>query len=72
MHPRFEQVSKSIQAIDCYQVDMEAYPDIANIFDIESFPTFIFISKKGNLKKWTGEVPQEELVEMIHEAFSNE
>ena len=48
---------------------MEQHPDIADQFNIEAFPAFGFINKDGDMKKWVGEVPAEELSSFVKEAF---
>ena len=55
MAPRYEKVSNEFSNIDCYKVEMEQHPELAEIFEIESFPTFIFISTSGKMEKWEGE-----------------
>ncbi len=69
MMPRYEKVSEEYPSIDCYRVEMEQHPAIANQFNIEAFPAFVFIDKDGNMKKWVGEIPTEELATFVKEAF---
>ncbi len=69
MAPRYERFSQDKPQIDCYRVEMEQHPDIADLFDVQSFPTFVFINTDGNMKKWVGEVPIEELESLSKEAF---
>ncbi|MGL4293499.1 MAG: thioredoxin family protein [Bacteroidales bacterium] len=69
MIPRFEKVSEMYPSVDCYRVEMEQHPDLANIFDVENFPTFIFMSTDGKMEKWVGELPVEELSELVTKAF---
>lgn len=69
MNPRFDDYSKKTKNVDCYRVELEQHPDIADLFDIEAFPAFIFINKDGHITKWVGEVPLKELEDMANEAF---
>ena len=69
MAPRYERFSEDHKQIDCYRVEMEQHPDLADVFDVQSFPTFVFINMNGEMKKWVGEVPLEELVSLAKEAF---
>ena len=48
---------------------MEEYPNLANVFEVESFPTFVFINKNGDVEKWVGEVPEEDLANITRKAF---
>ena len=48
---------------------MEQHPDIADQFNIEAFPAFVFISPDGKMKKWVGELPTDELANLVKEAF---
>ena len=69
MMPRYEKVSEDFPDVDCYRVEMEQHPSIAELFNIDGFPTFVFITPEGEMKKWVGEISYEELKEMVEEAF---
>ena len=69
MMPRVEKFSETYPQYDCDRIEMENHPDLADLFDVQSFPTFIFINTDGNMKKWVGEVPTEELISLSKEAF---
>ena len=69
MAPRYEKFSDAHTDIDCNRVEMEQHPDLADLFDVQSFPTFVFINQDGNMKKWVGEVPLSELTSLAKEAF---
>ncbi len=71
MMPRYEKVSKEFPSVDCYRVEMEQNPSVADVFNIEAFPAFVFITPQGKMKKWVGELPAEELAQMVKEAFPN-
>lgn len=72
MIPRYTQVSEQFPGVDCYRVEMEQHPDIAELFDVQSFPTFIFIRKDGKMKKWEGELPTAELADLVSDAFGDD
>lgn len=69
MKPRYDKVSSEYANVDCYRIEMEEHPQLADLFDIEAFPAFIFINKDGKMKKWVGELPTEELADMVNQAF---
>ncbi len=69
MKEPYEHISEMFKEIDCYRIEMEQYPDLANIFEVESFPTFVFIRKDGDVEKWVGEVPEEDLINITKKAF---
>lgn len=69
MIPRYEKVSEMYPDISCKRVEMEQHPNIADQFNIESFPSFVFIAEDGKMKKWVGEVPTDELADLVKEAF---
>ena len=69
MIPRFEKISEEFPEIDCYRVEMEQHPQIAELFAVESFPTFIFIHPNGEMTKWVGELEEVDLASMVKEAF---
>ena len=48
----YEHISEMFPDIDCYRIEMEEYPNLANVFEVESFPTFVFINKNGDVEKW--------------------
>lgn len=72
MMPRYEKASEKCPEVDCYRIEMEQHPSLAEIFAVDSFPTFIFISPDGKLQKWVGEVSEEELEQMLNEGFDKE
>ncbi len=69
MIPRYERFSDNMEDIDCYRVEMEQHPDIADIFGVEGFPTFVFINTDGKMSKWEGEVPEDQLEELAQRYF---
>ena len=69
MIPRYEQFSTREKGIDCYRVEMEEHPSIAEIFDIECFPSFVFINPDGKMSKWAGEVSEQQLEELAQQYF---
>ena len=69
MMPRYEKVSEMYPGVSCNRVEMEQHPDIADQFNIEAFPAFVFISPDGKMKKWVGELPTDELANLVKEAF---
>ena len=70
MMPRYEDVSGRFPDVDCFRVEMEQHRDLAALFEVENFPTFIFIRKDGVMKKWEGEMSESELSDLIIRAFS--
>ncbi|MEG1616405.1 MAG: thioredoxin family protein [Bacteroidales bacterium] len=69
MMPRYEKVSEMFPDVLCTRVEMEKYPELAKMFKVDSFPTFIFISPDGKMEKWVGELPVEELANLVTKAF---
>lgn len=69
MIPRYEEVSKKFANINCYRVEIEHHPHIAKLFNIDSYPTFVFITKHGKKEKFVGEVNEKELTHMVKEIF---
>ncbi len=69
MRPRFEKVSQLHSDIDFYRIEMEDYPELADLFNISGFPTFVFLSPDGTLHRTSGEMSSQELEENIEEAF---
>ena len=67
MVPRYEEVSKKFNNVDFYRIELEQHPDLAKIFGVASFPTFIFITKNGKIEKYVGEVSEKELTHMVKE-----
>lgn len=72
MIPRYEKISETHPGIDCYRIELEQHPDLAKIFDVESFPTFIFIKADGKIEKWVGEVSIQDLDSMVNDAFKTQ
>lgn len=69
MMPRYEKVSTEFPDIQCTRVEIEQHPDIARVFEVESFPTFVFIGTDGKMEKWVGELQTEELASLVKKAF---
>ena len=70
MMPRYEDASTKLKDVQCFRIEMEQYPNLADIFQIESFPTFVFLTPSGNAQKWVGEVSEKEFIEIAEKAFS--
>ncbi len=69
MVPRYEMVSEEFPQISCYRIELEKHPDLAKLFNVASFPTFIFITSAGRVEKYVGEITEEELAHMVKEVF---
>lgn len=69
MKPRLKALSEIYSDINFYSIDLEKYPELAELFEVESFPTFIFIDKNGLINKWVGEVQESELDGIIKKTF---
>lgn len=69
MIPRYEKISEEFPTVSCNRVEMEKYPELAKIFGVDSFPTFIFISPDGKMEKWVGELPVDQLASLVTKAF---
>lgn len=69
MIPRYGKLSEMYPNIDCYRIEMEQHPDLADLFGIEGFPTFVFITPKGKMSKWEGELPLDNLEELTEKYF---
>lgn len=48
-----------------YTIDIDREDSLANLFDVEATPTFVFVPMKGELQVADGEMPIEELVAQI-------
>ena len=72
MIPRYEKVSEMFPDVDCYRVEMEQHPDIAELFDVDRFPSFIFIHPNGEMSKFVGELEEEDLADMVAATFNLE
>lgn len=69
MIPRYEKLSEDFPQIDCYRVELDDNPELGKLFDIESFPVFLFIDMNGKITKSVGEVPEAELEKMTEQYF---
>ncbi|MGL5682692.1 MAG: thioredoxin family protein [Marinifilaceae bacterium] len=67
MAPRYEKVSGTLKQVDCYRIELEQHPALAELFGVSGFPTFIFITPQGDMNKWVGELPEEGLIEMAQD-----
>ena len=70
MMPRYEDASSKLKDTDCYRIEMEQNPGIADIFQVESFPTFVFLTPDGNAQKWVGEVSEEDFINIAKKEFN--
>lgn len=71
MAARYEAVAQMHDDIDFYRVELESYPEIGEFFNIESFPTFLFIPLQGRPLVSSGEVSARELENQLRQAFRN-
>ena len=70
MIPIYEEISKIFPDIDCYRMEAEKYPDVAEQFGVESYPTFIFIKSYGEMEKYVGEMSVDTFSKMIGDVFT--
>lgn len=54
--------------VNIYKIDVDASPDIANFFGVQSIPFLLFIPAKGNIKSKSGLTSFDELDEMLSES----
>lgn len=69
MIPRFEKLSEQEPDLYCCRVEMEQHPELAKLFEVDGFPTFIFINTDGKMQKWVGELPESGLLDLAKKAF---
>ena len=70
MAPRYEEVSNEIgEKVDCYKVDLELHPTLAQLFSVNSFPSFIFMQKGKRPEISVGEMTSAELMKLIKQEF---
>ncbi len=69
MMPRYEKISHMFDSVSCYRINMEAYPDIAELFGVQSFPTFIYIFPNGDMQKSVGEMSVDDFADLIKSTF---
>lgn len=66
LSPIMEELSKEYEGkIDIYKVDIDAEEELAQIFNIRSIPTLLFVPMKGEPRLAQGAVPKNNLVEII-------
>lgn len=70
MIPIYEEISKLYPDIDCYRIEVERYPELAKLFEVESYPTFIFIKSYGEMEKHSGEILPDVFSDMIGRIFT--
>ncbi len=71
--PIVEELAKEYNGkIDFYKVDINKEPEIADAFGIQSIPTFLFISVKGNPTIRMGAMQKEDLEKIIKSVLVKE
>lgn len=62
--PIFEEISKE-NNINFIKLDVDKYSDIAREYGVMSIPTIILFKNGQEVKRYTGFMPKEELIEFI-------
>ncbi len=67
MKPIFEKIAKQYgDKINFISIDVDEYPEIANKYQIQSIPTFVFLDEDGKeTNRINGAVPESELTDEI-------
>lgn len=61
LSPVLESVAAKFDQVYIYKVDVDQEPELANLFNIRSVPTLLFIPMEGKLKMHTGLISQSDL-----------
>ena len=70
MAPRYEELSDELKGkVDCYKVDLELHPTLAKLFNVTSFPTFLFFQKNKRPEVSVGEMPTADLRRLVKQEF---
>jgi len=59
--PIYDNVSKEIEDVNFYSVDVEEESEISNLFSVRSVPTTILINNAGEKKSFSGLISKERL-----------
>lgn len=63
--PIIEEISNEREGIDVYKVDVEAAPEIAQLFGVSGIPTFVFIPLDGKPALASGAIAKASFEEAI-------
>jgi len=68
--PVLEEVSQEYSGkVKVYKIDIDATPDIPDLFGIKSVPTTVFISKNEDPALAMGSMPKESLLKAMKDLF---
>lgn len=66
MAPLMEKMAERYQnQVNFYKVDVDECPELAEYFDIEIIPTFLFVSPQGQVNTHVGSMQEAELAKSI-------
>ncbi len=68
--PILEQLSEEYEGIDIYDINVDEEGELAQVFGIQSVPTFLFIPMEGEIQMMTGALPKPVFEEKIKEVFA--
>jgi len=66
--PAVEKISDEFPDTDFYKIDVDEFPELAEIFDVTSIPTFVVITPEGKFTirmGWEGEEKFKKFIESI-------
>jgi len=70
--PLLQELSEEYEdVLDIYKVDIQAEQELANVFDIRSIPTMLFIPVEGPATGTAGALPEEQLRIKIEELIND-
>ncbi len=70
LSPVLEKISSKFgDSIEIIKIDIDKYSDVANKYEIMSVPTLMFFLNGELLRRETGFIPEEKILEMIKSDF---
>lgn len=67
--PVIEEIQKLYKGINIEKVDIDKNPRLAENFKVSALPTLIFLKSGKELRRYTGYLPKEKLVNLISRIF---
>lgn len=68
--PIYEEVSNETPHADFYTVDVDEEQELAQVFNVRSIPTTVFIPKDGDPQSGAGSIPKDRLTEIVNDILS--
>ena len=69
MAPVYVEASEEFPDVNFYRIDINKYPEVAEVYNVQGTPTFIMLPLKGDAYQAVGEMTLNDFTNILKETF---